>query len=254
MDRKEIIKVLEQHFGVKAKYMGVPSFAYQIEINGETFTIDKAGKINSNSGVEIEFERLINAGDEEVEMDIKDIQNETENTQVEIGVPMEGHTGLTLRNLLNMIYSKQVLIKRVFELEEDIINKNFIIAINELEIQSIEDFKTAVAAERELAGIDFDFNNNAITFKFANCLLTPEKIEAYTQFVALLNKSARALKHVSLKPSATDNEKFTMRTWLLRLGFIGPGFKASRKILLSNLQGNGAFRKPRALEGVAQEQ
>ena len=40
----------------------------------------------------------------------------------------------------------------------------------------------------------------------------------------------------------TDNEKYAMRTWLLRMGFIGPDFKAARKILLKNLSGSSAFR------------
>jgi hypothetical protein len=32
MDRKEIVKALGEHFGVKPEYLGVPSFAYKIEI------------------------------------------------------------------------------------------------------------------------------------------------------------------------------------------------------------------------------
>ena len=33
-----------------------------------------------------------------------------------------------------------------------------------------------------------------------------------------------------------------MRTWLLRLGFIGEEYKADRKILLKNLTGSSAFK------------
>lgn len=45
MERKEIVKALGEHFGVKPKYMGVPSFAYQIETAEETYTVDRVGKI-----------------------------------------------------------------------------------------------------------------------------------------------------------------------------------------------------------------
>lgn len=254
MDRKEILKALEQHFGVKAKYMGAPSFAYQIEINRETLTIEKDGKIKKSTGDEVQFERLLSNGIE-AEEDIKEPVNETNNIGFEVGIPMEGHTGGTLRNLLNMIYSKQTLIKRVFEFEEDIINKDFIVALNEIDIQSIEDFKTlvTVAKEDNISGIDFDFNNNIIIFKFCNYLLDSEKLKAFTQFVALLNKSSKELKYASFKATVTDNNKFTMRTWLIRLGFIGAEYKSLRKVLLKNLEGNGAFRKPRILEVIAEK-
>ena len=36
MERKEIVKALAEHFGVEPKYMGVPSFAYQIGTTNET--------------------------------------------------------------------------------------------------------------------------------------------------------------------------------------------------------------------------
>ena len=62
-------------------------------------------------------------------------------------------------------------------------------------------------------------------------------------FARALNESAKNLKQSSAKPTETDNEKFTMRTWLVRLGFVGSDYKRAREILLRNLEGNGAFRK-----------
>ena len=35
----------------------------------------------------------------------------------------------------------------------------------------------------------------------------------------------------------TDNDKYTFRCFLLRLGFIGSEYKAARKVLLKNLPG-----------------
>ena len=40
-----------------------------------------------------------------------------------------------------------------------------------------------------------------------------------------------------------DNPKFALRTWLIRLGMKGKGYKGVRKALLENLEGNSAFRK-----------
>lgn len=41
---------------------------------------------------------------------------------------------------------------------------------------------------------------------------------------------------------ATDNEKFAMRLFLIRLGFIGDEYKTARRILLRNLTGNSSWR------------
>jgi len=57
-----------------------------------------------------------------------------------------------------------------------------------------------------------------------------------------LNQNAKTLKHVSAKAKDTDNDKFTFRVFLIRLGMIGDEYKDTRKILLENLEGNSAFR------------
>ena len=47
----------------------------------------------------------------------------------------------------------------------------------------------------------------------------------------------------------STNEKYTFRTWLLRLGMIGDEFKTARKFLLENLDGCIAWKNPsQALE------
>ncbi len=103
MDRKETVKILGEHFGMKPEYMGTPSFAYQIKSPQGIITIDKDGKIKNSKGVEVEIEELLN-----------DFQEESVKVEVgnsEIIFSMAGHTGITLRNLINMINSKQSLIK-----------------------------------------------------------------------------------------------------------------------------------------------
>ena len=45
------------------------------------------------------------------------------------------------------------------------------------------------------------------------------------------------------KLETSDNPKYTMRCYLLRLGMIGVEYKSTRKVLLRNLSGSSAFRK-----------
>lgn len=237
MERKEIVKALGEHFGVEPKYMKVPSCAYQIATADETYTVDRAGKITTSAGIEVKLETLLNTRNEG-----KLLENEI--TSFEVAVPLEGHTVSSLRNLVNLIYSKQALIKKALGITENIIDDEFCKSINEAKPETLEDFKTAIngIGVNKCPGIGFDFDNASIIFKFLEGEASPEKVKAYTQFVALLNQNAKALKHASAKSKDTDNDKFTFRVFLIRLGMVGAEYKTARKILLERLAGNSAFR------------
>ena len=57
---------------------------------------------------------------------------------------------------------------------------------------------------------------------------------------------AKELKTASPKPQQTENPKFAMRTWLIRLGLVGEEFSTARSFLTKNLDGDAAFRYGRA--------
>ena len=239
MERKEIIKALGEHLGVEPKYMGVPSFAYQVQTTEETYIVDRAGKITTSAGMEVELESILNGGKVEEPSGF-----DAETINIEVSVPMEGHTGITLKNLVNMVYSKQALIKKSLGITGNIIEPEFCKSINEGKIESLDDFRAAIESigEKHCPGIAFDFNNSNVTFKFLKGEASLEKVQAYTQLIGLLNQNAKALKHASAKSKDTDNDKFTFRVFLIRLGMVGDEYKVARKVLLENLEGNSAFR------------
>ena len=72
------------------------------------------------------------------------------------------------------------------------------------------------------------------------------QLKSYIQLCLALSAAAKAAKNASPRPQQTDNPKYAMRTWLLRLGFIGDEFKTAREILTRNLDGDAAFRHGRA--------
>ena len=225
MNRKEKVKLLGEHFDVRPRYLGAPSFAYEIETPEETYTIDREGRIMTPAGEEIEFEELI-AGPEE------------ESISYELEIPMDGHSGRTLRNIINMIYSRQPLIKKALSIEENIVEEDFVIKINEADINSIDSLERAMKDINALGhpGIKFNFQDKTTTFKHTGT-------EAATWLFALINKNAKAQKRALAKVKATDNEKYTFRTWLTRLGMVGDEYKEIRKELLQNLSGNSAYRR-----------
>lgn len=69
-----------------------------------------------------------------------------------------------------------------------------------------------------------------------------DEAKAYTNFVFALCNMANEKKHIISKPYDSDNDKFSMRLFLVQLGLKGDKYKSTRKILLMNLSGNSAWR------------
>ncbi len=68
------------------------------------------------------------------------------------------------------------------------------------------------------------------------------QLKSYIQLCLALSQMAKTVRTASPKPQQNENPKYAMRTWLLRLGFIGDEFKTAREILTKRLAGDTAFR------------
>ncbi len=71
------------------------------------------------------------------------------------------------------------------------------------------------------------------------------QLKSYIQLCLALSQMAKEVKTASPKPQQTENPKYAMRTWLLRLGFIGDEFATAREVLTKRLAGDTAFRNGR---------
>ena len=71
------------------------------------------------------------------------------------------------------------------------------------------------------------------------------QLKAYIQFCLALCQMAKDAKAASSKPQQNENPQYAMRTWLLRLGFIGDEFKTARDVLTRKLSGDASFRDGR---------
>ena len=243
MTRKELVHKLAEHLEVRPVYLAAPSFAYLV---GD-YTVDRQGNILDSRGQVMELDALLTGGKEEPVLETITETVETEPINLEIGLPLEGYQGQSLRNLLNIIYSKQPLIKKALDLDTDLVSKEVINALDQQPMTTLEHFQKALA-DKNCPGIRFDFKNETITFRLGQSGDDPEKVEAATRLLALVNLNARRSKqNISAKVKATDNEKYTFRTWLLRLGMIGDDYRLARKVLLKNLSGNSAFRRTEAV-------
>lgn len=76
--------------------------------------------------------------------------------------------------------------------------------------------------------------------------------DAYCTFISMLCEFAKNQGRINRKPDTSDNPKYTMRCFLIRLGMVGTEFKAARKVILRNLTGNSAFRKVGATDEISE--
>lgn len=228
--RKAMVKVVSEALeGWEIKYLGAPSFAYQV---GE-FEITRDGSLifadrTNSEMVEMVLAALAQAGFEceahEELPEEKALAEEQENTAeadtLSISLPKENFTDVALENLDHLLESKGTLIKKAFGIEE----------------------ATYTLAEGK------------VTFKWLNDEVTPEKVKAAQDFISMLCEMARTQKRVTAKAKAVANEKYAFRCFLLRLGMIGAEYKTTRKILMANLSGNASFKSGHKKEAAEHEE
>lgn len=269
MDRKEMIKRLGEHFGVKPKYLSVPTFNYEIRTNTEVYTIDRHGTITKADGEIITMDEILNGpivedpaenleeanvGEElnvwEEGVNEATALNLQELEGVEVKLPIGDHTATSLKNIINMLYSKQQLIMMAFETDEPFMDEDFAEDLNKEEAPDLERLKKVtqrLGAER-CPGFQVDFEEGTFSFYLYGSELSDERISAFKDLVALIAQYAKTLNRASYKQAQDDNPKYALRTWLIRIGMNGPEYKETRKTLLKHLEGSGAFRKAGVLD------
>ncbi|WP_455437628.1 amidoligase family protein [Hungatella hathewayi] len=92
------------------------------------------------------------------------------------------------------------------------------------------------------------FQKGTVEFRLFNGTLHAGKIKAYIQFCLAIGAQALNQSCASRRTTQTTNEKYTFRTWLLRLGLNGDEFATARQHLLANLDGCIAWRDPAQAE------
>ena len=92
------------------------------------------------------------------------------------------------------------------------------------------------------------FQKGTIEFRLFNGTLHAGKIKAYIQFSLAVCAQALNQKCASSTKTQSANEKYTFRTWLLRLGLIGDEFATARLHLLKALPGCIAWKDPAQAE------
>ena len=86
------------------------------------------------------------------------------------------------------------------------------------------------------------FYRGTVEFRCFNSTLDPARVAAYVNLCLAMSSQAIAQRSTVMRKTQSDNELFTFRVWLVRLGLNGPEFKETRDQLLQNLDGDRAWR------------
>ena len=251
-DRKALAKALADKLGTTAKYMGPPTFGYQV---GD-YIVDRDGDIE---GEDLEALRdfLQSIGcfpEEETEPAGEQTEPETETPdsgaqdQVSISVPADDLTPAQMKNLIFTLFTKQYLIGKMTGGDLLNIPDNLIARLMENTPETMEDFKALLDAAKEDGLTGFEFAEGKVTLTYAAHQDEPERNMLYAMLTARILKAAKEATRVFPERQEPENEKYFARAWLLRIGYNGADSKAERNLLLKHLKGHSAFPNDEAAE------
>ena len=177
----------------------------------------------------------------------------------------------TLRNLCNIMYSKEDILYRALQVNVDreyrYCNKTETWFIDELDrrrprsLEHLEQIWYGGESRRDshydesryhCLNLHSVFQKGTVEYRLFNGTTHAGKIKAYIQLCLAISAQALNQRCASRIKTQSSNEKYTFRTWLLRMGLIGDEFSTARLHLLEHLEGDIAWRDP--AQGVAQRE
>lgn len=261
-ERKRLVNAIVDTIGAKANYKGMPSAAYEIDY----FTVTKDGTLefsdrSDTEEVEMVIMALEAAGfggigetveePEEAQETSKEggtkptERQSSDAVELTVTLPMTRHTGMTIRNLTNLIYTRAGLVNKAlgtaFRMDEGLVkalqDDACVLTLDRL-------FETVEAYENRYgkAANGIIIEPDKLTFSTLPETDDPAVLRTFTTLCAMMNKQALTQRRIQAKEITEENEKYAMRVWLLRLGMNGPEYKEERRILMRSLSGHCAFR------------
>jgi len=209
------------------------------------------------------------------EKDMKDLQeivrklrkagafSEQQNcTGIHIHLDGKDHTPRSIRNFMNIIYSRNDLLYDALQIERrrmhycKKMDQSLVERMNKKKpktMKQIEDIwyqGYSDRRERHYHESRYHFLNlhslfngcGTVELRGFNGTLHAGKIRSFVVLALAMNNQALTQKSASSKKPQIENPKFSMRTWLNRIGFIGDDFKNCREHLCKHLDGSAAWR------------
>lgn len=265
--RKELVGIISETIGTKAIYAKMPTCNYiigdiTVEKDGGmvwdesidettlqqvTEALAAAGFTGSREEGEQLASQEAQAPDEPDTAVEEATETQTEPVALTVSIPTSKHTGASLRNLINLLYTRASLLNKAlgtsFRVDEDLteaLQDDACILNTGSLIKAVGDFE----AEHGKAIDGLTITPEEITFSSLPETDDADRLRTFTILCGMMSKQAIDQKRIQAKAVNEENEKYALRIWLTRLGMNGPEFKKSRKVLMENLTGHSAFRTP----------
>lgn len=172
------------------------------------------------------------------------------------------HTPRSLRNFINLVASRNDLFYKALQIPAKRMSyckkmDEYLVAeINERKPKSFEEIEDIWYSNysqepgRHYHKSRYQFlnlhcffhGNRTVELRGFNSTLHAGKVRAYIVFALAMNHQALTQKSAHYHKVQSDNEKFAMRVYLVRIGLSGKEFANCRKHLYKHLSGNAAWR------------
>ncbi len=169
---------------------------------------------------------------------------ETTPVALSIAFPLSKHTSQSIRNLVNLIYSRGTLVSKAVQGEflapqelVDWLGSRNAVTVQE-EINNIKEFEAENGVE--IKGIRFE--DGKVIFTGFPETADADILLAFQHLTEKMNKQAIEQKRIQARVVDEENEKYSMRTWLVRIGMDGSEYKKTRNLLMKHLFGHTAFK------------
>lgn len=167
-----------------------------------------------------------------------------------ISLPMDGHTVQSLRNFLNLMYSRGPLLNKALG-TSFAVDGNLLEELDQMEIPTADEMVNRMETYRQQTGCagmtGLRVTREKVSLVFPGTT-DSHRVNAYAQLCAAMNRMTITQKRIQAKKVDDANEKYALRIWLIRLGLNGSEHKELRRLLMKNLSGHAAFRTPEEAE------
>ena len=182
-----------------------------------------------------------------------------------VHVDASNHNRQSLKNLIGIMYSKEDILFKALQVNEaraarwckkvrePMLKKARLLSADETqdltllekvwyegEVKKAEHYNWTRYYALNLHSV---FYRGTVEWRCFNSTLDPVQAAAYVHLCLAISAQAITQRSTVMQKTHSDNELFTFRVWLVRLGLNGSEFKATRDCLLAHLDGDRAWRR-----------
>ena len=183
---------------------------------------------------------------------------------IHVHVDASNHNRQSLKNLIGIMYSKEDILFKALQVNENraarwckkvrepmlrqarTLSSDETTDLTQLEriwyegnVENTEHYNWTRYHALNLHSV---FYRGTVEWRCFNSTLHAGKVAAYVNLCLAISAQAIAQRSTVMRKTHSENELFTFRVWLVRLGLNGDEFKHTRDHLLAHLEGDRAWR------------